>query len=108
MNKLIFRISAVAGAFAICSSASAQFINGNKLHEMCITDKASALNYSMGVADAHTFHRKKDPLFCLPESATAGQVLDVLCKYLADRPEKRHFTASSTSLLAFSAAFPCS
>lgn len=102
----------------IGSEANADFIDGNNLYERCQSSRTSALNYILGIVDAQEFqssilkaqgntHPNAGKIFCIPDAATAGQLTDVVCKYLADKPSKRHYTATSAVFGSFMADFPC-
>jgi Rap1a immunity proteins len=43
---------------------------------------------------------------CLPAGATAGQMADVVVKYVTENPEKRNFSASSMVSGALYTAWP--
>jgi len=93
-------------------SAEAQqgyFKSGNMLHQSCRAGLAN--EYIAGVVDTHMFLStepgKSPRLFCLPAGSINTQAADIVCKYLADHPEQRHYSASTTAIVALNAAFPC-
>jgi Rap1a immunity proteins len=47
-------------------------------------------------------------LSCEPPGVTAGQVKDVVVRYLEKHPESRHAVGASLVLAALYEAFPCS
>ena len=105
-------IVAVGGAEA--AGRSLVFINGNKLFEMCQTADVSAqtsqtfkdgtcAGYILGVADA-----LGGSSFCFAVEMEVGQLVDVVKLYLRDHPERRHYTAASLIVDAFTEKFSCS
>jgi len=107
----------LSGLLTICGEAVAQasgsFMDGNKLHSY-FNDKyleAAAAGYVTGLIDGVTSLAAGKMLtgsfFCVPSAATVQQVSDVVKKYLAEHPERRHYTASSVIFVALGEAFPC-
>ncbi|WP_294189049.1 Rap1a/Tai family immunity protein [uncultured Sphingomonas sp.] len=100
---------AVGGCFTP-SPASADFKDGNELLAKCTTEKSDSVYYQntayciayiAGAVDMFTTWQMvgKAPQ-CMPDNATAGQIRDVVVKYLQDHPTKR---AEPGSLLVASA-----
>lgn len=88
--------------------AHASFLDGNDLHQRCLQSRTAALNYVLGVVDAHlSIFRAMETKYklCVPGQAASGQITDVVCKHLADNPAERHFSGSFISLAR---SFPCS
>lgn len=92
------------------------FVEGNQLHSWCSrqADGPSAMcfGYIIGIADGMELIAGVADgdvrSVCYPaDGVTLGQVRDVVIKYLADNPDKRHFPASYLVQNALSAAFPC-
>ncbi|MFL5007489.1 MAG: Rap1a/Tai family immunity protein [Microvirga sp.] len=90
------------------------FVSGNELHSMCseaastnrgVADRTVGLGYVAGVFDYYKMIGGKT--VCLPEHATAGQVRDVVCRYVREHPEERHETAAWSVRTALEEAFPC-
>lgn len=107
MKKI--RFSALMMAFSACSSSAwATFLDGNKLYDMCSRNRPAVAFYLAGVSDtiASSPPGQKQE-FCTPRQATGEQVTDVICNYLRDYPDQRHYTAASTAVVAFRIAFPC-
>ena len=91
------------------SGGGGLFLNGNKLYEYCRTPDGTALNgacfgYIMGVAGATD---QKPGFFCLPKGASGKQIEDVVKLYLQNHPENRHYSGSSTVIVALKEKFPC-
>jgi hypothetical protein len=85
--------------------ASAEFMTGNNLHGKMtgdFGDKMQALGFIQGVFDVYV-----SVTFCSPENVTAGQVSDMVKRYLDNNPSTRHKTAESLINLALKQAWPC-
>lgn len=105
----------IALGLAVTTNASlaqtGTFFNGNKLYEHCQAQNVSAISYVQGLIDAQTVLTAwddLDPRICTPPNVNAGQVIDVVCADLQQRPERRHLAAASLALNALQVAFPCS
>jgi Rap1a immunity proteins len=104
------------------------FFTGNDVHSLCQFNRSSAQSYTAGVWDhsARTVYGlnlqrgysamvdaavsyEKDFLvgYCEPPRVTAGQVTDVFCAYLRDKPEKRNVNAALLFMEAMQTAWPC-
>ena len=87
-------------ALLIATPARAEWVDGNKLHDWCSSSgtELACTTYVLGVLDGSYLKT--------PERATAGQVKDVIKKYLRDHPENRDFPASLLVSLAVVDAWP--
>lgn len=100
-------------------SAEATFFSGNDIYTRLKDYKAektqnmplasSAVGYVIGVVDV--MNKRKDPstsfMFCIPQEATASQLVDVAFDYLDKNPKDRHLSAWTLVEGAFTDAFPC-
>ncbi len=59
----------------------------------------------MGVSD--TLMTLIPERLCVPEQATAGQLVDIMCQYLENNPNSRHHRADFLTFNALFEAFPC-
>ena len=107
-------VSAVACLFWSLSAYSASFFSGNQLLQMMKGDaleRATAMGFVAGVHDGQdlvsTSVGNKVPIVCAPTGVTLKQINDVAQKYLEQKPESRHYTASSEIGLALMTAWPC-
>jgi hypothetical protein len=104
------KIAIAALLLLSASSALADFYDGNGLLEMCKKSNFSAATYAIGVYDAERVvadAKIENSLICLPTNVTVGQIGDIVCKYLADNPAKRHYTAARSVLAVLIDDFPC-
>lgn len=107
MNRMKLRI-AVATCMALsATSARAEWMNGNELHDMCSStgamDRALCLSYVIGVLDGT---RYLDQPLKTPIGATGGQVRDVVARYLANHPDSRTLPARKLVKTAIIEAWP--
>ena len=86
--------------------AHAQFFSGNDLHDRINSDniaaKSIALGYVGGVLDAHL-----DVNICPPDRVQLGQAVDVVKKWLASNPDKRHLSAAIITFYSLKLSWPC-
>ena len=103
----MWRLLLLAAMLAIPASATAQYMDGNRLYERLQAGKRSdgavegaiATGYVTGVADAYPN--------CIPAGVTVGQLFDTALQYLEDHPEKRNLPAATLVTTAISEKFPC-
>lgn len=99
-------LSTLLATALLATSASAQFISGNKLHERITSGNHGntmwALGYVTGVADAYN-----GTLFCIPSTVTVGQIKDITERSLIARPQDRHLPADLLVAFALVDVFPC-
>lgn len=72
------------------------------------------MGYIEGAEDTTSYYNAVDevlqrggPMYCIPRTATLGQLRLVLLKYLRDNPETLHYSAAGAIKSAFTKAFPC-
>lgn len=95
--------------------AHAGFDTGNRLYEDCRSEnyfnRGYCGGYVTGIVDTIEAMQASGVLpanaLCIPEGVTKGQLADVVERFLADRPERRHHEAGSLVPEALAAAFPC-
>jgi len=107
MPSLKLHLAAIAGIAALSTPAHAEWMDGNQLHDTCSTtaplDRATCLSYVIGVLDGLRY-LSQPPV--TPKGATAGQLRDVVAKYLTDHPEKRDQQARTLIRSAVAEAWP--
>lgn len=96
-------IALALGFSALPTTAHAEWINGNQLHEWCSSSNqyfaSQCMGYILGSLDA-------TPELKTPENATRGQVRDVIVKYLREHPEHRDMPAGMVIIMAAFEAWP--
>ena len=113
---------ALAVSLAVLFTAGegrAAYLSGNGLNEACSSDNyfsdGQCLGYIQGVYDARVLLDKAiikkqwdgNWTACVPVSVSAGQLKEVVKKYLREHPEQWHYSANSTVARAFDETFPC-
>ena len=118
----------VAGLALLPTAAAAGGYDGNQLLAFCERDKEFVYGYVTATIDQAandaTIVNTSQPFtsiiknegqtlgrliqsFCIPEDAMVKQVSDIVCNYVRDHAEKRHYVAASLTVLALKAAWPC-
>jgi hypothetical protein len=87
--------------------AQAGFKTGNDIYKDLLDTGSTvssmyALGFIVGVHDSF-----EGATICAGPNVTAGQIRDVVKKYLAERPEMRDISAAVLVVLALGTAFPC-
>lgn len=81
------------------------FLSGNAMFSVCRTDPEGVMNYVVGALDMASALRTTS--YCTPPSMTTVQARDIVCKWLAQNPERRDLSAAALTLAAIGEAFPC-
>lgn len=93
--------------------AYALMMTGNELLRLCRGVEAevtSCIGYIEGVADAANVARSvknSQGFYCPGPGVDAGQMLDVVVKWLVENPARRDNNASLLVMVALRGAFPC-
>jgi|SRR5262245_1419654 len=95
--------------FALETPAEANFISGNSLLDACEKTDAASSAFCMGTILAYYDMLYEMQYYCEDESRnrTAGQLRDVVVKYLREHPVGRDIRASALSFFAITEAFDC-
>jgi hypothetical protein len=120
MRAHLTRLACVVLALASTVSpmpARAGFKTGNDLLRECEAGEGrgssmlmwgTCAGYVIGAADAIGFWTAvENGESCIPASSQAGQLKDIVVKYLRDHPETRHFEAYALVYVALGQAFNC-
>ncbi|WP_414625745.1 Rap1a/Tai family immunity protein [Aeromonas jandaei] len=97
---------------ALTTDGHAGYFDGNKLYELCSSEKGDELYY-MNASECRAYVTGvADTLdgfsFCIPNQVTRGQNADIVTKFLSEHPEDRHRDGHAITAQALSLAFPCS
>lgn len=83
----------LAASILACTSANAQYVDGNSLHTDLSSEKSSlkmyALGYIVGVADVSIAAE----VLCMPVDVTQGQLQDVVKNFMVANPQARNLPA---------------
>ena len=89
-----------------CTLAQAQYMDGNKLLAKMVSgnsiDDMVSLGYVIGVSDSYY-----GVLHCIPSVVTAGQLQDMVQKFIRENPDTRHLSADLLVGKVLSSKFPC-
>ena len=109
----IIAMAIVATVMSVTAATSTGFIDGNTLYQSCISSVGgtyflrSCRSYVLGVADGMLDNELDGYTACLPAHVQISQVEDVVTRFLAQHPERRHLRANSLVARAISESFPC-
>lgn len=91
---------------ATAGVAHAEFLDGNtllsRIESVEPIHRTYAIAYISGAADA-----AHGIVYCPPENVTAGQLVDMVRKFLVNAPELRAHTADRIVHAVIKTAFPC-
>ncbi|XUU59727.1 Rap1a/Tai family immunity protein [Erythrobacter sp. HA6-11] len=99
--------------------ANASFHDGNALYDDCSAKEggptyyqknAFCTAYIVGVVDTINYYQGADEIHnfvCIPPNVRAGQLRDVVVKFLRENPAERHKGAEALVFIAVAFAFPC-
>jgi hypothetical protein len=114
---ILATLLAALGTQIAGADASGQFVDGNKLYEMCTEkesgpthyqDHAWCVGYVLGTYDTMKASGLAANLaICVPDEVNAGQLHDVIVKALEEHPEIRHYSGSMLVGAALRASFKC-
>jgi hypothetical protein len=114
-------IAALALLMAAQGAAATSFYGGNRLMAECektgqgeslanATRYSTCVSYLAGVVDTtdawHESGRLQGRL-CLPKGVSMEQLRQVFLQWMRQNPAEWHYSASSSVMGAFSAAWPC-
>lgn len=105
--------AAIVGLALWSQAATAGFEMGNDLYAKCPAQRpdsireAAALGHVIGGHDTATGDTAKPATYCRPTGVSAVQMRDVVCAWLTNHPENRHYTANSIIVVALTQAWPC-
>jgi hypothetical protein len=107
-------LSGIALILILAGTEQAQansFKTGNDLLQYCEdASQPVCTAYIMGVVDSISVYQQvtSAPKFaCVPTHVTAGQVRDIVVRYLKAHPQDRHLTASGEVIMALKEVWPC-
>lgn len=108
--------------------AHARVLTGNDFHKDCRENKLVVWAYVAGVTDKAELDKafandipspdvdRSKPIrdlasiirpYCLPAQVSLEQATDIVCKYLKEKPDVRHFGGASIVQNALREALPC-
>ncbi|WP_410010670.1 Rap1a/Tai family immunity protein [Phyllobacterium zundukense] len=111
--RILLSVVALGSTLTIAQAETRIFVDGNKLHNFCLSHPLSASGYIIGVADQQLIAEDMNLgqgskfKFCLPEGAQGGQLVDTVCQYLKNNPQIRHLSGAILVTGSLSEAFPC-
>lgn len=114
MKKAVQILTAVVlSTLGMPRAQAGGFLSGNQLLESCTQTPLNGANidclgYTTAIADVMAGNNSVSGwTACFPEGVARQQIVDVTVRFLQQRPEVRHYTASSLVAEALEKAFPC-
>lgn len=100
---------ALAAAVLASSPSSAGFQNGNDLYSSCENRVDQfCIGYVMAIADVLGADNPVNGYrACFRSGVTGRQIIDIVTKYLRQKPDERHYNAAGLVADALQSAFPC-
>jgi hypothetical protein len=107
------RLAIISTALLVSGAADAQYKNGNTLLEECRTAQSyfsgqrksldtliapNCMAYVAGISDM--LDDLAGDKRCVPDGVTVGQLVDVVVRYLEQKPEIRHTSAAALAMTA--------
>lgn len=114
-NKLIALLLCAAGLTATSAfAAEKDTSSGNYWLAQCQNSdpnrSVACIDYIKGLRDGVQAQRiltKTNPVFCIPEAVTPGQLKDLFAKYLKDNPKNRHMPGDAILVYTLKQSYPC-
>lgn len=111
--RLAAVLGAIAWGLAMTGPAHAQqsvrFLSAGMLHERLLSDdpyaREAGKHYVLGVLD--TLAMRRDPRVCLGPELEANDLVIVVMRHLAARPDMHRYNAASFVREAVATEFPC-
>ena len=117
MRGLILGLAVGLAVLLTAGEGRADYLNGQKLYDSCKDEDLAlyCIGYIVGVYDAGEV---LDPASdkrrwvdgwtaCVPDGVLAGQLVEVVKKWLREHPAEWHYEADSLVAAALQEAFPC-
>lgn len=84
-------------------------ITGNGLLEICTDDSMYDSGRCAGFISGTNLARldQQGKFYCVPETATNGQIRDVIIAWLKRNPGSRHIRSDALIAVAYAEAWPC-
>lgn len=113
--EMIRALVVAMGLLASTATAQTNPHSGSAWLESCTQKYSEALyvlclGFVQGAEAAHDIDTRvggMPPFFCMPQQVSYGQMVQVVVKYLKDRPQELHEPFGALVYKAFRQAFPC-
>ena len=105
MKLRILVFIAIAAMSVIGPAKAAAVYDGNEILFSCEQGNLKCIYYLAGVQDV--WNDRDSKKYCMPDGVNLAELRKVFIKYAKNNPGKLNVAASSVTIKAFRAAFPC-
>ncbi len=105
MKLVVFAFVTIVGMSVIGPAKAAAVYDGNEILFSCEQGHLRCIYYLAGVQDV--WNDRDSKKYCMPDGANLAELKQVFIKYAKENPDKLYLAASSVTINAFRAAFPC-
>jgi len=105
MKLKILAFIAIATMSGIGTAKAAAVYDGNEILYSCEQGHLKCIYYLAGVQDV--WNDRDSKKYCMPDGVNLAELREAFIKYAKQNPEKLNLAASSVTIKAFRAAFPC-
>ena len=105
MKRFLLAFVAIVAMSAIGPAKAAAYYDGNEILLSCQQGHLRCIHYLAGVQDV--WNDRDSKKYCMPDEVNLAELKMVFIKYAKENPKKLNVAASSVTIRAFRAAFPC-
>ena len=105
MKLKVLAFIAIAAMSVVGSAKATAFYDGNEILYSCEQGHLKCIYYLAGVQDV--WNDRDSKKYCMPDGVNLADLKQAFIKYAKGNPEKLNLAASSVTINALRAAFPC-
>lgn len=105
MKLIILAFITIVAMSGIGQAKAAAIYDGNEILFSCKQGHLRCIYYLAGVHDV--WNDRDSKKYCMPDGVVLAELKKVFIKYAKENPEKLNLAASSVTINAFRAAYPC-
>ena len=104
-KRFLLAFIAIAAMSIIDPAKAATVYDGNEILFSCERGHLRCIYYLAGVQDV--WNDRDSKKYCMPDGVNLAELKKVFIKYAKENSEKLNLAASSVTIKAFRAAYPC-
>jgi len=105
MKRYLLAFITIVAMSVIAPAKAAAVYDGNEILLSCEQGHLRCIYYLAGVQDV--WNDRDSKKYCMPDGVNLAELRKVFIKYAKNNPGKLNVAASSVTIKAFRAAFPC-